>query len=167
MILFCVRLLLTVWLALAFRLTLGPKIAIAGVQPDLVAGLVFYLTLSRGGTAGIVAGFVLGLLVDVDRPEGIGISSLSWSTMALFTTWLSEAMDAKDPIVAGFLLFLSMLVGESIRALCVGGLDLGHLGLIWIRWALPTALYTGIGVPLLVAAARAVLRERRWLGGRP
>jgi rod shape-determining protein MreD len=167
MILFIFRLLLTVWMTLAFRLTLGPKLAIAGVQPDLMAGLVFYLTLSRGGNAGIVAGFLLGLLVDVDRPEGLGVSSLAWSTMALFTAWLREAMDASDPIVAGLLLFLSTLVAESIRALCVGGPDLGRFIMIFLRWALPTAIYTGVGVPLLVAGGRAILRERRWLGGRP
>ncbi len=71
MALFVVRLLLTTWLTLAFRMTLGPKLAIADVQPDLVAALVFYLTLRRGGRFGILAGFVLGLLVDVDHPEGI------------------------------------------------------------------------------------------------
>lgn len=166
MLLFVVRLLLTIWGVLAFRLTLGPKLAIAGVQPDLAAGLVFYLTLRRGGRLGILAGFFLGLLVDVDRPEGIGITSLAWSTMALFTAWLNEAMDATDPIVAGFLLFLAVLVAESIRALCVGGPDLGRFALIWIRWSLPTAVYTGIGVPLLAAGAGAILKERRWLGGR-
>ncbi len=146
---------------------MGPKLAIAGVQPDLAAALVFYLTLRRGGNFGIVAGFVLGLLVDVDRPEGIGITSLAWSTMALFTAWLSEAMDASDPIVAGFLLFLAVLVAESIRALCVGGPDVGRFAMIWIRWSLPTAAYTGLAVPILAAGAGAVLRERRWLGGRP
>ena len=167
MVLFAVRLLLTIWGALAFRLTLGPKLAIAGVQPDLAAGLVFYLTLRRGGGFGILTGFILGLLVDVDRPEGIGITSLAWSTMALFTAWLSEAMDATDPIVAGFLLFLAVLVAESIRALCVGGPDVGRFALIWIRWSLPIAVYTGVGVPLLVAGTGAILKERRWLGGRP
>ena len=52
MILFVVRLMLTIWIALAFRVTLGPRLAIAGVQPDLAAGLVFYLTLRRGAGSG-------------------------------------------------------------------------------------------------------------------
>ena len=75
MLLFIIRLLVTIWVVLAFRLTLGPKIAIAGVQPDLAAALVFYLTLARGPVFGILSGFVMGLLIDVDRPEGIETSS--------------------------------------------------------------------------------------------
>ncbi len=166
MVLFIARLVLTVWAVLAFRLTLGPRLAIAGVTPDLAAALVFYLTISRGASIGIIGGFVMGLLLDVDRPEGLGISSLAWSTLALATAWITEAVDASDPIVTGVLLFLVVGIAETVRALCAAGPDLSRFALIWIRWALPTALYTGIATPVIVAAAHAILKEKRWLGGR-
>lgn len=165
MTLFILRLVLTLWVILVFRLSLAPKIAIAGVQPDLAAALVFYLTLIRGPTMGIVSGFVLGLLIDVDNPAGIGLTSLAWCTMAYVTARLASAIDLTDRLISSAMLFALVLLAETIRALVVSGVDPTRLGLIWIRWAVPTALYTAVAVPLLLAAARAILGGSRWLRG--
>ncbi len=163
---FWVRVAVSVWAALVFRLTLGPRLAIAGVQPDLVAAIVFYLTLARGPRTGMLAGFILGLLMDVDRPEGVGLTSLAWSTMAYLTGRVSDAVEASDPLVASAVLFLVMLASETIRSILIAGLDPGRVGLIWIRWALPTAAYTAIAAPVLAAAVRSVTGESRWFGAR-
>lgn len=165
MVLFIARLLLTLWVILAFRLTLGAKIAIAGVQPDLAAAFVFYLTLIRGPTMGILSGFVLGLLIDVDRPSGLGLSSLAWCTMAYVTTRARSAVDMTDRVISSAMLFLMVLLAETIRTLVIGGIDPARVGMIWIRWALPTALYTGIAVPLLILATRSILGRTRWFSG--
>lgn len=163
---FWIRLVVSVWAALAFRVSIGPKLAIAGVQPDLVAAIVFYLTLTRGTVFGIISGFVLGLLVDVDRLEGVGLTSLSWATMAYLTGRVSEAVEASDPIVAAAFLFGATLAAETIRSILLSGLDPGRIGLIWIRWSLPTALYTAIAAPILVMAAHSLIGESRWFGAR-
>jgi rod shape-determining protein MreD len=165
--LFVVRLALTVLGILVFRLSLGPKIAIAGVQPDLAAALVFYLSLIRGPTMGIVAGFVLGLLIDVDDPAGLGVTSLAWCTMAYVTVRLASAIDLTDRLVSSAMLFVLVLVAETIRALVVSSVDPTRFALIWIRWGVPTALYTAVAVPLLLAAGRAILGGSRWLRGEP
>ena len=167
MTLFVVRLGLTLWAILVFRLTLGPKIAIAEVQPDLAAALIFYLTLIRGPTLGIVAGFVLGLLIDVDDPAGVGLTSLAWCTMAYMTARLASAVDLTDRLISSAMLFVLVLLAETIRALLISGLDPTRFGLIWIRWGVPTALYTAVAVPLLIAAVRALLGGSRWLHGEP
>jgi rod shape-determining protein MreD len=163
---FWVRLVVSVWAALVFRLTIGPRLAIAGVEPDLVAAIVFYLTLARGVRMGIIAGFVLGLLVDVDRPEGVGLTSLAWATMGYLTGRVSEAVEASDPIVAAAVLFVVMLAAETIRSILIAGLDPGRVGLIWIRWGVPTALYTAIAAPILTSAFRSLTGETRWFGAR-
>ncbi|MDM7916526.1 MAG: rod shape-determining protein MreD [Candidatus Eisenbacteria bacterium] len=163
---FWLRLIVTVWVVLAFRLTLGARLAIAGVQPDLAAALVFYLALARGSAYGILGGFVLGLLIDVDRPEGVGLSSLAWCTMGYVTARISAAVDASDPIVSGALLTLLALLAETIRALALSAFDPGKFVLLWLRWGAPTALYTGIAVPLIVWAAQSILGQARWLRGR-
>jgi len=163
MILFITRLAVTAWAILIFRVTLAPHIAIAGVQPDLMAGLVFYLTLARGPTTGILAGFVLGLLDDVDQVTGLGVSSLAWCTMAWATSAAREAIDTSDAIVSAALLLAAVLLAELIRGICLAGFDAGRLLVLCFRWALPTALYTGVATPLLAMAIRAMLREKRWL----
>jgi len=163
---FWIRLVVGIWAALVFRLTVGPKLAIAGVQPDLLAAYVFYLTLARGARTGIIAGFVLGLLVDVDRPEGVGLTSLVWSTMAYLTAIISDAVESSDAIVAAAVLFVVMLAGETIRSILIAGLEPGRIGLIWIRWVLPTALYTAIAAPLLAVAIHSVTGDSRWFGAR-
>ncbi len=164
---FWIRVVATVWATLVFRLTVGPRIAIAGVQPDLVAAIVFYLTLARGTRTGIITGFILGLLIDVDRPEGVGITSLAWATMAYLTGRISEAVEASDSVVAAAVLFLVMLASETIRSILIAGPDLSRVGLIWIRWGIPTSLYTAIGAPILAAAFRSLTGEARWFGARP
>ncbi len=162
---FALRLALAVYAALAFRLTIGAGIAIAGVQPDLMAAIVFYLTLAKGAPFGIVIGFFLGLLVDVDRPELLGVTSLSWATLAYLTTRLKEAVEASDPVVAAALLFLVVLAAETIRSVVVGGFDPLGVGLIWIRWALPTAAYTAVTVPILLWLLNDLIGLPRWFRG--
>jgi rod shape-determining protein MreD len=160
-----VRLALTVWGILLFRVSLGPKIAIAGVQPDLAAALVFYLSLIRGPTFGIVAGFAFGLLIDVDDPAGLGLTSLAWCTMAYVTARLASAIDLTDRLISSAMLFALVLLAETIRALLVSGVDPARFALLWIRWGVPTALYTALAVPLLLAAGRAILGRPRWFHG--
>jgi rod shape-determining protein MreD len=163
---FWARFVLAIFAALIFRVTLGAKLSIAGVQPDLLAAVLFSVTLARGAVFGVLAGFALGLLVDVDRPGGLGITSLAWCTMAYVTARISDAVEASDPIVASALLLLVVLISETVRALLVSLGDFGNLGLIWLRWALPTALYTAIAAPLIAGAARRVFGWSRWFGGR-
>lgn len=163
MALFLVRLLLATLAVLGFRLVLGPKIAIAGVQPDLGAALVFLLALARGPTFGILGGFFLGLLVDVDRPDALGLSSLAWCTMAYATARAASAVDLGDRVLSAGMLAVMVLLAETIRALAVSGLQLETFASIWLRWAVPTAVYTGVAVPILIACLRAVLGVRRWL----
>lgn len=162
---FIVRLIVAVYAALAFRLTVGASIAIAGVQPDLVAAIVFYLTLTRGAPFGIGMGFLLGLLVDVDRPQLLGVTSLAWATLGYLTTRLKEAVEASDPVVAAALLFIVVLAAETVRSLVVAGLDPVDLGLIWVRWALPTAAYTAVAVPILIWVLHDLIGLPRWFRG--
>lgn len=163
---FIARLLLTIWAALAFRITLGPKLAIGGVQPDLIAALVFYLTVGRGPLMGILGGFVLGLLVDIERPQDLGLSSLAWATMALATARASTAVDLSDRILSSVVLFFAVLLAEAVRAIVLGAANPGEIALLLVRWALPIALYTAIAAPLIAGAAKLVLGETRWLRGR-
>ena len=163
---FCFRLILTVVAALVFRLTLGARIAIAGVQPDLVAAIVFYLTLARGPIFGIISGVALGLLVDVDRPAAMGVSSLCWSTLAYLTNRLSEAVDNTDPIVSSTFLSLVVLAAETVRALFTSASNLAGFPFVWVRWALPTAAYTGVAAPLISAFCRWVFATPGWFRGR-
>jgi rod shape-determining protein MreD len=163
---FVLRLLVTIWAALAFRITLGPKLAVGGVQPDFVAALVFYLTIARGAPTGILGGFVLGLLVDIERPASMGLSSLAWATMALATARVSSSIDLRDRILSSVVLLFGVLLAETVRAIGLGVGNPSDIPLLLIRWGLPTAVYTAIATPLLIALSQAVLGESRWLRGR-
>lgn len=161
------RLALTTWAALAFRITLGPKLALGGIQPDFVAALVFYLTVVRGATVGIIGGFVLGLLVDIERPSELGLSSLAWATMAFATARASGSVDFRDRVLSSVVLFFAVLLAESVRALGLGLSQPSDIPLLLIRWGLPTALYTALATPLLILLCHAALGESRWLRDRP
>jgi hypothetical protein len=85
--------------------------------------------------------------------------------MAYVASRLASAIDLTDRLISSALLFVLVLLAETIRALVISGIDPARFGLIWIRWGVPSALYTAVAVPLLLAAARAIFGGTRWLRG--
>ena len=111
-----------------------------------------------------IIGF-LGLLIDVDRPEGIGLSSLAWSTLAYAASRLAASVDLTDRIISSVVLGILVFLAEAIRAFVLSGINLEQFGLLLLRWALPTAVYTGIAVPILIATVLKIIGQPRWLRG--
>jgi hypothetical protein len=106
------------------------------------------------------------LLVDIERPQDLGLSSLSWATMALAAARVSTSVDLSDRILSSVMLFFAVLLAEVVRAIVVGAANPGEIPLLLVRWALPIALYTAIAAPLIAGAVKMVLGESRWLRGR-
>jgi hypothetical protein len=62
---------------LALQATLAQRIAIAGVKPDLLVAFVVYFGWMRGPVPGVIGGFTVGLIQDLDAPGPLGLNALA------------------------------------------------------------------------------------------
>jgi len=154
-----------VFLVLVSLATWVPRIQIAGVGPDLLLGLVFILALQQGPLWGIWTGFVLGLLVAVEQPAGLGVESMALSLAGLTAALGSNSLDRHNPLVQVFMLLLAALVAETVRVIWMAGSHPGSIPELWLRWAVPGAFYTALALPLLASGVARLLGRRDWLFG--
>jgi rod shape-determining protein MreD len=161
---FIFRWVVVVFLILVSMATWIPAIRIAGVAPDLLLGVVLVFALKRGPVWGAWAGFVIGLLVAVEEPAALGIDSAALILAGYGVARGSKSLDRTNPVVLVFLLFVASLVAETARAIWMANTGEGSLPVLWVRFALPGALYTTILLPLLAWAAGRVLGRKDWLG---
>lgn len=161
--LFVVRLILIVFLLLVSQATWVPHISIFGVTPDLFLGVVFLLTLKRGIGWGVWTGVVLGLLIDVEQPERLGLSSLAFTLAAVGVDLGARSFERTNPIVLFVLFFLTALLAQTVRAVWLSAGDPGSFLGTWSGWAFPGALYTALFVPPLSWLAARVIGSRDWI----
>jgi len=160
---FVVRVITVVFFLLVFQTTWVPRIRIGGVGPDLLLAVVFVLTLRRGLMWGVWTGFILGLLLSVEEPATLGTESLGLCLAALAIGKAARSVDKQNPIVLVLLLVIASLITETVRVLWLSISGGGSLPFLWLRWALPSMLYTVILIPLLGWVSARVLRIKGWI----
>jgi rod shape-determining protein MreD len=162
---FVVRWATAVFFLLMLQVTWVSKLRIAGVGPDLFLGVVFVLALRRGVGWGVWTGFVLGLLIGVEQPAGLGLESLALCLAGLVVGRGARSLDRTNPLVMVVLLLASSLTAETVRVFAMAGKDVGAVPLLFCRWALPGAIYTMLFLPLLAWVVIQILGRRDWLTG--
>jgi len=162
---FVVRWIVVVFLLLVSLATWQPQVRVAGVGPDLLLGVVFLLTLRRGLNWGAWTAFILGLLVAVEEPSALGTESLAYVLAAIVVARGTRSLARGNPLVLVVLLFLCSLTAETVRILTLGAAGAGSVPLLWIRWALPGAVYTTLWLPAMAWVVAWILGSRDWLTG--
>jgi rod shape-determining protein MreD len=156
---------LLAFVALGLQATLVPHISLAGIGPDLAVVAIVLLAYRRGPTAGVVAGFLVGLAQDVTNPSFLGLDALAGSVLGFAVGSLREQLDATSPVLAAALLFFSVLVHDVIYLTIFTHLALSGLFLGLLTHSFPTALYTSVvGVWVLMAFASFTRRGAHSLG---
>lgn len=159
------RFAVVVFLALVSLATWVPQIRVAGVGPDLLLGIVFFIALRRGAAWGVWTGVVLGLLVGVEDPAALGRDSLALGLAGLLVGRGLLGLDRTSPFVIVVLMFAAGLSADAVRVVLAGIPDPGSIPVLLLRWALPGALYTAIVVPALAWAAARLLGLEGWILG--
>jgi rod shape-determining protein MreD len=154
-----------VFFVLVSLATWVPHVRVAGVGPDLLCGVVFFIALRRGAAWGVWIGVVLGLLVGVEDPATLGRDSLALGLAGLVVGRGLLGLDRGNPLVIMVLIFLAACSADTVRITFAGIHDPGSIPLLFVRWALPGALYTVVVVPALAWAATRLLGLRGWIPG--
>ena len=156
---------LLAFVALGLQATLVPHVQIAGVGPDLAVVAIVLLAYRRGATAGVLAGFLIGLAQDVTNPAFLGLNALAGSVVGFAAGSSREHLDATSPVLSAATLFVAVLVHDLVYLTIFTHLALSGLLLGLLTRSLPTALYTAlVGVWVLTALASLTRRGVHPLG---
>jgi len=147
-------------LALFLEPTVGARLARFGGTPRLLLGVVVYFSLLKGGTAGTLFGLLLGLVADLTSLHTTGLNMLSFSICGFMVGQTWEHMYKDNALTQAMILFLVVLLHESILYMVVTKLDLGAYFPYLLRFAVPNGIATAIVFPLgLLAVERMFRRE--------
>lgn len=151
---------------LVVQIGVGSMLSIGGVTPDLVVLGVVYVGLVSGRLHASIAGFIVGLLLDLYSGDVIGISALA-KTIAGFAAGFFHDPEEVEKITRGVRAVVATLLCVFIHNVIflfayLQSIDVHILGIIVLHGVGSTA-YTGIlgAVPPLIRArtARNVIIE--------
>jgi rod shape-determining protein MreD len=141
---------------LALQGTVVHRIAIAGVRPDLLVAFVVYFSWMRGPVPGVLAGFGVGLIQDLDAPGPLGLNALAKTVVGFIVAKAGFRVHRANIGVRFFFFLVSMLVHDVIYFGVYTGGDAGAFLKQFFFVALPSALYTTVLVLLLLRVAEGI-----------
>jgi rod shape-determining protein MreD len=154
------RLLLTTFAVLLLEGTVGARVTIAGMRPDLSLAWVVYAGLLGGRRRGVAIGLLVGLLRGCLDPQWFGLEGILLSGVGFAAGSISGGLNRSHPVVPATLIFFLLLAHDLARALFVTGGAFGEALGQWARYSIGTALYTALLVPLAVALLPLCLPAR-------
>jgi rod shape-determining protein MreD len=145
--------------ALLLQLTVIARLPLPGAAPDLLVVLVVAFALAEGPMAGMVTGFVAGLLVDALSVHEIGRLALAYAVAGYFAGLLQD-----DTERSTLLPFGAMLLGSSAALLafsCEGILLADeHITLYSVaRAAISSVPYDVVLTPFVVPVVSGLVRR--------
>jgi len=150
-------------LVLLLQTTLARFLVIQGIVPDLVLLWVITIAIRRGHIPATIAGFSLGLALDlISGPDGVlGLAALS-KTVGGFLAGYFYNENKILQTMGGYQLLLITALVALIHNLLYFFVFLQGSGLGWVtmmgRYGIPAAVYTtAIAVLPMLAYARKVL----------
>ncbi len=142
-------------LSIILQSTVIPFFSLAGIYPDLVIATIMVLALWYGRLAGIWAGFLTGLLLDVWAPTGeLGVHALALVFVSTFISFFESGRINSGPILQFFLFVL----GSTIHDIVIFVVNTGSVETVvpfLLTEAVPRALFTAIfGMALIFMGAQ-------------
>jgi rod shape-determining protein MreD len=150
------RVALAMLVAVVVQTTLFVDVHPLGVAPELPLLVALHCGRVVGAERGATAGFVMGLLYDVQHPSPFGLWAITCAVLAYLIGNLAESLHRPTGLVAAFSTGLASLAG--VVAFALGAAILGQPG--FATPALPRiALLVGLSN---VALSPVVGRAIRW-----
>lgn len=150
-------------LILLLQTTVARFLSIQGIVPDIVLLWIVYLAIRRGQITATIAGFLLGLTLDlISGPDGmVGLAAFT-KTLAGFLAGYFYNENKTQQTLGGFQFIIIVVLASLVHNVIYFLLFLQGSGLVWsemlMRHGIPATVYT-VAVALLpmFAFARKVL----------
>jgi rod shape-determining protein MreD len=156
----CWIVLLLLGIGLLIQNDLGARLAILGVQPDLLLGALVLLARRTGPMTGLLVGFAAGLMQDGLTPDHVGFNAWLLMTAGYVCGHLKESIFWESQLASGLIVFLAALAHNILQAAVASDFSASATLGLSLHSGLPSALYTSVFVTLLAWAVPRVIRGR-------
>ena len=141
---------------LLVRSSAEQTIALFGAVPDLLTLVVVYWALAGGGLAGVLAGFIVGLVADADAGRTLGLSAGTFAMIGYVAGNIGPSLHRERPPAQMVVLAVAAVLSLSVRTLFAAQGDVTA----WLS-AFPVhvvlrAAYTALLGPLIYLVMRAL-----------
>lgn len=141
----------------------SPEIELLGARPDFVVLVVAYAGLLLGARPATIMGFVLGLVIDSELPEYLGLHALALAVIGYVSAMAWEHLVRGSLLVQGSVLFGASLLHDLIYYAIYFRNHMDMLARFILRYGLLGGLYTAVLAIVVFALAR--LRALRPIAG--
>ncbi len=122
----------------------APEIEFLGARPDFLVLVVAYAGLVLGARPATIVGFVLGLVVDAEQPEYLGLHALALSAIGYASAAAWEHLVRGSLFVQVAVLFCAALTHDVIYYLIYFRNHLDMFARFFVRFGLSGAAYTAL-----------------------
>ena len=133
----------------------APRIELLGARPDFLVLLVAYAALVLGARPATIIGFIVGLIVDAEQPEYLGLHALSLAAIGFASAAAWEHLVRGSLFVQICVLFGAALTHDIIYYVVYYRYHLDIFGRFFVRFGLIGAAYTAAFSVMIFIFARA------------
>ncbi len=138
------------------RASAGRLLAIGGVTPDFLSLVVVFWALAGGPLAGVLAGFLVGLVGDAETGRFLGLTAGALAAVGFLVGSVGASLHRERPPAQFVVLFVATLLVLAVRTLFAVGGDLGSWLASFPFAVLARAVYTALVGPVPYLIARAL-----------
>jgi rod shape-determining protein MreD len=131
-------------------------LSVYGVTPDLLVLITVYWALAGGPTAGVVAGFVIGLVADAEVGRFLGLTAGALAAIGFVIGSIGSSLHREKPPAQFVVLFFAAALVLGLRTLFATGGDLVAWLAVFPVDVAARALYTALLGPALYVLLRAL-----------
>jgi rod shape-determining protein MreD len=149
---------LVVWTlaGVLLRSSAARLLAVFGVTPDLLVLITVYWALAGGATAGVIAGFVVGLVADAEVGRFLGLTAGTLAGVGFLIGSASSSLHRERPPAQFVVLFFAATFVLGVRTLFATGGDVVAWFAVFPKDVALRALYTALLGPALYIVLRAL-----------
>lgn len=142
----------------------APEIEFIGARPDFLVLVVAYAGLVLGARPATIIGFILGLIVDSEQPEYLGLHALALSVIGYASAAAWEHLVRGSLLVQIAVLFCATLAHDVIYYVVYFRNHLDMFARFFVRFGLSGAAYTALFTVVIYTLAQ-VRSWRPIIGG--
>ena len=146
--------------AVILQTSLVPSLDIFGQRPDLVVIFALIVGAYEGSGWGSVAGFMVGLLVDLYHPPTLGAGAMAGTLAGYIGGKAQVFLDLDVPLNQATAMIAGLLAHDAVYSTVASIQGEGNVLLLFVGRALGGAVYTAI-VGTVCLSAAGMIRGRK------
>ncbi len=163
---YLLRVVLAAFIVFILQVTVINKVGAAWASPDLIMVMLVVLVIDRKPIVGIIAGFLLGFLQDLDNASYLGMNALAKSLVGYGIARYGRDYLPDNILFKGLLVFIACLIHDIIKLHIVKSFDPAEVIAAFFRYSILSAASTALLALLVMQIIDILPRRMVRSGGR-